>query len=304
MKIRLSFVVPVVNPDSWLAGMISSLKNSIGYRADVELVVINQSDSSIDDLLKCLDCPSIEVRPGKIIPAAEARNFGASHANGEILFFMDDDALLLACPAKIDALLQEFDQGVNVCLCQRGELRDGSFITHWPTSPKAINERNFPMYAIEWNLIIRKSIFLQHKGFPLVGAGSRHAALSGEIFILMACLLQKEKIKLFSDVSVAHPSLIKKSNAALNLLGYFYGAGYAVGSGMQYFSKLGRLYWFARVVLAGCFDLVVRSKRYKSTTDSHVKILGLKLLYVRIRGLHDGFSSGSIKDQIWLSKLV
>jgi glycosyltransferase involved in cell wall biosynthesis len=302
---KLSFVVPVVRPELHMVELLNSLNHSCSKLNNIELIVINQSQSTILDLLSKLSFPVQEVITESIIPAAEARNLGANYAKGEFLFFLDDDALLIAERDDVERLLKNLELNIDAGLCHRGEILNGKYITHWPSDIATINQRNFSKYCIEWNVIIRKNIFLKYEGFPNIGAGSRHAALSGEMFVLMARLLGgKIQIHRFNYIRVAHPALLKNDNSASNLLGYFYGAGYSVGTSLKYLSLLSATYWLLRSISASVADFLFRYRLYSNSTSPKIKRIGFALLFTRIVGLLNGVRGNKIIRREWLSSLV
>ncbi len=302
---RLSFIVPVVRPELHMANLVDSLIHSCFGLNGIELIVVNQSQSSISELLSKLSFPVNEIITESVIPAAIARNLGAKHANGEFLFFLDDDAVLVAERNEVERLLEILLLNTNAGVTHRGEIREGKYITSWPSDKGGINQRNFSKYGIEWNLIIRKELFIKCGGFPEIGAGSRHAALSGEAFVLMANLLGRGvSIKRFNDIRVAHPTLLKKENTAVNLLGYFYGAGYSVGVSLKHLSLVSSIYWVLRAVSASIADFMFRYSPYSSSTTPKLRRIGFALLTSRLTGLLNGIFESNIKEKSWLSLLA
>jgi glycosyltransferase involved in cell wall biosynthesis len=302
---KLSLIVPVVRPDAYLANLVRSVAYATSGLAGVELVVVNQSEHSIAPLCTGIEIPLREVRTAGVIPAANARNLGANSAVGDYLFFLDDDAVLLSSSDEMSRLLAQLELGIDALICQRGEIINGVYFSHWPAPGSAITERNFNSFAIEWNFIIRKEIFLEQGGFPEIGAGSKHAALSGEVYVLVAKILGSDhKIQLCEYIRVAHPSLIKSNNNVLNLLGYYYGAGFSVGTSMHFFSSLNKIYWFLRILAAGACDYFFRYKKYQRSVNSIAPGLGRKLLRARFTGFIDGLFDRNLKTRQWLSNLV
>jgi len=302
---KLSFIVPVVHPELHLVKLIDSLMYSCVGLNDVELVIVNQSKSSVCELTNKICFPVREIITESIIPAAEARNLGAEHAKGEFLFFLDDDAVLVAENDEIKRLINNLSSDIDAGVTQRGEFINGQYTTHWPSENVLIHQRNFSKYSIEWNVIVRKNIFQQLGGFPDIGAGSRHAALSGEVFVLMAKLFGSGvNIKKINYIRIAHPALIKKENSALNLLGYFYGSGYSVGVSLKYFSMISSIYWLLRSISASVFDLIFRFRFYSNSTTPKLSKIGFALMYSRLVGLVNGINGNEIKEKSWLTFLI
>nr|WP_146180883.1 glycosyltransferase family 2 protein [Limnohabitans sp. 2KL-17] len=240
-----------------------------------------------------------------IIPAANARNLGALEAVGEFLFFLDDDALLIAEPQEFCRLIEELTPQLAAAVCHRGELIDGTYLSHWPTGVTRITVQNFSAFCIEWNFIVRRELFFSSGAFPEIGTGSQHAALSGEIFVLAARLLGcGHSLNTINFIRVAHPSLLKPRNTATNLLGYYYGSGYAVGISFNYFSLWAKIYWITRVAVAAIFDSTHRYRTYKDCIKPELAGLRVKLSRARLVGFADGLFGREVKQHNWLSSMV
>jgi len=299
----LSLIVPLVSQEPHLITLLRSVGNFFDGYSEVELVLVNQSGASIYAEAKVLAKINIlEIMTDTIVPAASARNLGADQAHGKYLFFLDDDAVIQSGHESLEALLALLAAEIDIVVCQRGHIKGDKYISHWNENVTSLNQFNFSSLVIEWNFIVKKSIFNQVGKFVQVGAGSKHAALSGEAFILMVRLLKKsDSAVLLHEIKVSHPSLIKQKNQEVSLLGYFYGAGYSVGASFKDFTVLGRAYWFFRVLMASLVDLVYRYRPYRKTISGKVKFIGIKLFKCRLIGFFDGVFSSEIKTKNWLS---
>jgi glycosyltransferase involved in cell wall biosynthesis len=297
----ISLVVPVVNPALHIDKLLESIAVAFSPSSIVELVLVNQSGSSILDAAGAISKISVvEILTDKLIPAADARNLGAINANGEFLFFLDDDAVIHASNFDATKLLERLSN-LDVLICQRGEMVEGVYCTHWKQKKTSVNQFNFASFIIEWNVIIRKSLFIEAGLFPLIGVGSNHAALSGEIYVLIAKLLGiSKRVGLYEYIQISHPSLYKKNNTLPNLLGYYYGAGYAVGLSIKCFSLLGKLYWYTRNLAAVILDFLFRSKKYNETLSDKVDDLGFWLARSRMVGFYDGLLGRGVRNKAWL----
>jgi glycosyltransferase involved in cell wall biosynthesis len=110
--ILLSLIVPVVKPELFLEKLFISLSNL--KHEQIELVLINQSGKEIDILRKILNIELVEYVRNSVIPAAEARNLGASLASGEYLFFLDDDAFIYSNIISLEELIISLSNGPNL----------------------------------------------------------------------------------------------------------------------------------------------------------------------------------------------
>jgi glycosyltransferase involved in cell wall biosynthesis len=297
-NIKLSLIVPTLDQNvlSVLINSISELKSS-----KIELIVINQSRKSLTpNLIGMINIPCVDFLVDKL-PAASARNLGASLASGEYVFFLDDDAVFYSNEEALEDLLLELYSGPDVLVVQRGEVVNCVYISHWPTDT-TLNLRNFSRFAIEWNLILKKSIFNKLGGFPEIGTGSHHAALSGEAFVLMSKIIgAKIPIILWPDVKIAHPGLFEKSKPLIVALGYWYGAGYAVGLSLASFRLIWKVYWISRILAALLKDLLFRKNELIPTLE---KVSELKYSFIlakcRLYGFLDAIMHKSPRPLNWL----
>jgi glycosyltransferase involved in cell wall biosynthesis len=299
----VTLVVPLVSQQPHLFDLLRSVGAFFEGYQEAEVVLINQSGSSVyQSAINLTGLNVVEILTASVIPASSARNLGAQKASGEYLFFLDDDAYVNYEKNTLRELVSRLKEGVDMLICQRGEMRKGEYICHWNKNISKITQYNFSNTVIEWNIIIKKILFFDLGKFPNIGPGEQHAALCGESFILMANLFKSGgDVELFDMLKVSHPSMIKPNNKTESLLGYYYGAGYSLGTSLTKFTMSGRLYWLLRFLIAITLDLVYRYKRYEKTVPVSPKFLGLKLAKCRVIGFADGFFSRNIKDRKWLT---
>ncbi len=277
--ILLSIVVPVVKPEIYLSGLLDSIQEFSSER--IEVIFVNQSQQEIINLYDYskIDIKFIDRLTTGVIPAAKARNLGASIATGSYLLFLDDDAYFYPSinSQKITELFTYLSiADPDILLLQRGEIVNDTYQTHWPNlNPDKINYRNFSNYAIEWNFLIKQQLFEHLGGFIDIGPGSNHACLCGEAFVLFSKIIDAEKysIELYPDIQIAHPGLFAKVVSLRNALAYYYATGYAVGLGLDYFTFNHKLYWSLRLVLSAFYDLFMRDIRdiipIQESVDQH-----------------------------------
>jgi len=304
-RISLSFVVPTILPD---AGRIQVLLDSLcGFESEhLEVVLVNQSGIRLGlQLREPLGVQLVERLTDARIPAANARNYGASVASGEYLFFMDDDASLFSGQDALAKLCSDGFWGSDVWVPHLGQVVNGSYISHWPAGVKKLTRRNFPRVIHEWNLIIRRNIFSGLGGFPSnIGAGSPNAAQSGEAFVLGAKIVGAGlAVKLCPDIRVAHPSLYK-SKPSIVVLGYSYGAGYATGLGIKSFDLWVKAYWIVRAISAPLFDIYLRpeSEFIPSLDAVDKRRLRLALGRCRMVGFWDALAERPPRSLDWLNE--
>jgi len=286
--ILLSIVIPVVTPQEHLPALFASCHGFPCH--NVEFVVVNQSGQKLPNSVADYNEFTItDHLADRLQPAATARNIGAHIANGKYLFFMDDDAVFHSGPRAFEELLNLLELDIDAVIAQRGEIKANQYITHWPRGADSITLRNFSRLVIEWNVIIKKTIFFELGCFPNIGTGSPHAALSGEVFVLFARFLcGQHRFELLPSLQVAHPSLFTKPKKCKTALGYSYGAGYAVGLSFPFFSPFWKIYWALRILLAAFLDLYGRNHEQVILIDAVYNIFFRFFLFkYRISGFID-----------------
>lgn len=284
----LSLIVPFISSDRGIKYLLRSLRSV--QSPDIEVIAVNQTKTPLDDPIKS-GLNITEHMTDSIIPASSSRNLGASLAKGKYLFFLDDDAFFFDGAACVKQLLEVLrKEELEMVVAQRGWVRDGVYISHWPKKQKKISCANFSRFIIEWNIVIKKDIFEKAGGFPKIGNGQPHAAQSGEAFVLAAKIFScRAKIRLLPEIRIAHPQLNPQKSLA-KTLGYMYGNGYAIGISMKYFTVKWKMYWIMRGLTAPIKD-VFSGKQ-------------ISLCFAKITGLKDGVLGKKPKDLAWLNKMV
>ncbi|MDB5002309.1 MAG: glycosyl transferase family 2 protein [Mucilaginibacter sp.] len=252
--IQLSIVICTLKISN-LRPLLKSLNiNSNNYK-DFEIIIINQSGESINDIINKYTFNFIEVVPKTRLSAPNARNYGAEHSNAEYVLFMDDDAIFVNMnQGMFKQLIEKLTQSqYSMYIVQRGEVINNKYITHWPNLDN-ITIRNFSRFVIEWNFIIRRSLFGQIGGFYDIGPGSKHLAQAGEAFILGArVLVLGLEIHKLDNILIAHPSLFQIDTEKNRK--YVYGTGYAVGYSIHFMPARDKVYWITRTLLSSIFKI-------------------------------------------------
>ena len=272
----ISVIIPLYNKSKYIKRAVESILNQSFQ--NFEIIIVNQSGNSIDAIIAPYLIKFKEVVPEERLSAPLARNYGASFSEGQYLLFMDDDALFINMNYHLfNELIEILLQGnYSVYVAQRGEIVENNYLSHWP-SQHEINIKNFPRFIIEWNIIIKKSLFNKIGGFYNIGPGSKHLAQAGEAFILIVRVLCLNfKVIKLAKILIAHPSLfqidIQKQKK------YTYGAGYAIGYSVQFMTLSHKIYWTLRAIASG--------------------ILQPNLYNYKIAGLFDGLKMRSPRQSL------
>ena len=107
--VRLSIITPVYNSPGHLADCLAAVLAQTG--ADTEIIVVD--DASTDDTVAVAARLGVRVvgLPTNSGPAA-ARNYGAQHARGEVLFFVDADVVI--APGAVEKVRRTFAERPDV----------------------------------------------------------------------------------------------------------------------------------------------------------------------------------------------
>ena len=304
-EILISLIVPTIDIKILIENLLPSLGSLNAQLDKFELVVINQTTENLLDYFDLLKFRVIII-DSKKIPAALARNLGAKHSSGSHLFFLDDDAKLCATDVQIEKMLSLISANhYNSFICERGELEDGVFRSHWTKGVSKVDFTNFPTIAIEWNIIIERSAFLNAGGFIGIGPGSSTSAQCGEGFCLIACLLKNQQNFMLIDiVQVIHPSLTSKRFTPVNFYGYQYGSAFAVGYSIKFFPSIFKIYWILRFAISLILSQTVRYANLIKSIDGELESKRKLLLMARAYGFFDGAFLSSARNKSWLSKIT
>lgn len=102
---RISIIIPVYNNTRDLPECLSAVKAS-AKNLDTQIIVVD--DASTDETPSVAASMGVHVlRLGRNSGPAAARNFGAQHATGEILFFVDADVVL--APGSLHRAIRVLD---------------------------------------------------------------------------------------------------------------------------------------------------------------------------------------------------
>lgn len=128
---RISVVIPCHNAASYLAQTVGSVIDQ--NWAELEIIIVD--DASTDESRKiaerlALACPSIQLFERDFRSASAARNFGAAHATGSALMFLDaDDVLEQGVFAAMADGLEAEDVDMVAVAWRRLDLVGGEWIS-------------------------------------------------------------------------------------------------------------------------------------------------------------------------------
>lgn len=110
-SIRISTIVVTYRRDDALRDTLDRLLSIVSVRSDHEVILVDNNADAVDrtPMLAAFTEGKL-VRAASNLGVAFGRNAGISEARGEILVFIDDDALIEGGPEVYDKLLVRFDR--------------------------------------------------------------------------------------------------------------------------------------------------------------------------------------------------
>jgi len=279
----LSVVIPSLNAPDELLSLLHQIKECPKF----EIILVNQSKRIISDEIQMSNLREIILEFP--VPASTARNIGAKHSTSDFILFLDDDAIFFQ---NSHLLINNIfiDDSTDYLIFNRGYTNNNNYISNNPAI-SIINSNHWTVikFITEWNICIKKSIFDSIGGFPDIGPGSIHLAKCGEAFILGSKLLQLSKSFIYDEsIKISHPPLWGKK-PYITCLGYYYGAGYAVGFGLKNYPFYYKIIWTLRTIIAASRDFISPINSILSPIEENVNLLRFKFIVgiYRIIGLYD-----------------
>jgi glycosyltransferase involved in cell wall biosynthesis len=93
-EVDISFIIATLNRENELKECVTSIINgNFSRKYRIEIIIVDQSED-ISDFTSTLDVPITVLKHQK--GASASRNYGATFAKGNFLFFIDDDAKIIS----------------------------------------------------------------------------------------------------------------------------------------------------------------------------------------------------------------
>ncbi|MDO8141981.1 MAG: glycosyltransferase family 2 protein [Candidatus Brocadiales bacterium] len=258
--IKASVIIPTYNRGKLLCNTLATLIGQLS--ADVEIVVVDQSDEVCSELMEITKNRSTQIHYYKIFVKGlpHARNFGLRRAIGEIIIFCDDDVV----PGHnfIKNHLQNYTNkdvgGVGgrilpnrknaVAQYQTGKIRwwDAHLIDNFDATTKEYIE-----HAQGCNMSFRKEAVVKAGGFDERFGGSAHLEETD------LCLrIRKDGYKIVFDpkAELIHLKDTKGGCRAENYKQWFYWYGH---NNMLFFLKNFNRYLFPAFVISSFTQLIL-----------------------------------------------
>ena len=198
---KVSIIIPMYNAEKTISSCLDSVKSS-NYE-DLEVIIVddNSSDSSLELAKKySFKIVSLEGNKGP----AFARNTGADHAVGDILFFLDSDGVIAndTITKVVDTFIQHPDTQGVVGLYALEPLNNGIFPLYdslrkyyeWKYFPSG----EYSSFSTNGGAIKRET-FMDLKGFR-----SAYKKADVEDFEFGYRLTEKNKVYYNNDIEISH----------------------------------------------------------------------------------------------------
>jgi glycosyltransferase involved in cell wall biosynthesis len=203
MSILFSVVVPTYNRWSLLKQTLASLSNQTLKKEDYEIIVVDDgsTDETEAEIKKLMFCTrNLRYFKQKNSGPATARNTGILHANGEIIAFIDSDAI--ADKAWLENAKKCFDKTEILALEGKIEIPKGSEINIFSHYFENLSGGLYQTC----NMFFKKDVLLSIRGFDTKFEGKYFFREDSDLFF---SLIEKghplDKIPFSSEVTVYHP---------------------------------------------------------------------------------------------------
>lgn len=223
--VKISIVIPTLGRIAELDECLKSIRGQ-DYK-DFDVVVVDQNyPGFVDDVIaKHVDSLNIKHLNVDFRGTSRAKNYALNNAEGEYLFFLDDDAELFPETLRIVANkidVEDIDVLFGRCVDRNGIdsvmtfLKEESFLSL---------ERHEGMF-IESTTVIKRSVFERNMFDESLGVGAFHGAEEGYDLVLR--LLKQGMQLLYSPIfMVYHPQKISTYNDNELRRVFHYRCGYA-----------------------------------------------------------------------------
>lgn len=206
--IKFSVIIPTLHRVT----EVNALLESIAHQAyqDLEVIIVDQNgdDRLVEIVAEYSNQLPIQHFRVAFRGASKARNFGATYASGEILFFPDDDAELL--PDLLWQAEVSFSENPT-CDVIFGKCVDrlgNDSVCNFAEKSGYLTKSKHSGMFIEATMFIKRDVFLEHLFDESLGVGTFHGA--EEAYDLVLRLLDNNKTLYYTPhLRVYHPNKVK-----------------------------------------------------------------------------------------------
>lgn len=212
-------------------GALTTVRSAMNDMPNVEIVVVDQSDSHDTRWLLEREAPSVRVVASEPRGLAAARNMGVAHAQGEIVAFTDDDCEVLR--GWLDAMKNAFARDERIGMVFGKVLapdydRGAGFVPSYDVPEFIIAERLAQKTKIEGMgacMAVRRDTWRELGGFDeALGSGASFRAGEDTDFAVRS-LVNGFCVAETPDAMVVHNGFRTWAQGRDLISGYMYGLG-------------------------------------------------------------------------------
>ncbi|MCX8189927.1 MAG: glycosyltransferase [Candidatus Diapherotrites archaeon] len=164
MREKISVIVPTLNEEKFIEKTLLALKDQTMPKNEYEIIVSDSSSS--DSTVEIAKSLADKVVVCERISAGYGRNFGAKHAKGSKLAFVDADTIV--SPSYIEGVKEALDKGIAATGPMRAyktdKLKHRIFYRAWSGLTRFTVMIQYPLVP-GFSMAVKKSVFDDVDGF-------------------------------------------------------------------------------------------------------------------------------------------
>lgn len=202
----ISIIIPTIGRSTQLDALLHSITCS-AYKY-YEVIVIDQNRTGIADdvILKYNDVLPIQHIKVNFVGGARARNHGLKYANGQYLFFPDDDSELF--PETLESFIKFLKSaGADVLFGKCVDRTSADSVVVFSDTSGYLSLKCHEKMFVELTMFIKKETFSEFLFDESLGIGTFYGAEEGYDLVLR--MLHKKVVIFYTpDVRMYHPQKV------------------------------------------------------------------------------------------------
>ena len=202
----ISIIIPTIGRSSQLEALLHSITCSTYKHYEVIVIDQNQTGIADDVILKYNDILPIQHIKVDFTGAARARNYGFKFANGQYLFFPDDDSELY--PETLELFIKFLkSSGADVLFGKSVDRTLADSVAVFSDKSGYLSLKRHEKMFIEFTMFIKKETFSEFLFDESFGVGTFYGAEEGYDLVLR--MLHKKVIIFYTpDIRMYHPQKV------------------------------------------------------------------------------------------------
>lgn len=222
----ISIIIPTIGRSAQLEALLHSITCSTYKHYEVIVIDQNQTVIADDVILKYIDILAIQHIKVNFTGAAKARNYGLQFANGQYLFFPDDDAELF--PETLELFIKFLkSSGADVLFGKSVDRTLTDSVAVFSEKSGYLSLKHHDKMFIESTMFIKTETFSKFFFDESFGPGTFYGAEEGYDLVLR--MLYKQIIIFYTpDVRMYHPQKVLSHSDSTEIRRVFsYRCGFA-----------------------------------------------------------------------------